>query len=177
MNFKSFFLQNEGISADAQVLYTNKRRQLKGDSPLTPKEEKEMRDKIAGEGKAPPGSRARLSESSQWDGIRGDWIPYYRTYDIEGHRVGHIAEGLSLKDVIKSTIEQGYDMFHEGLPCHECGGEGRFGSECCGEPVTDSGLCSRCKEHAEGEPCPKCKGLGHSGWRPYSPELVAEYLK
>lgn len=44
-----------------------------------------------------------------------------------------------------------------GEECENCGGTGKLGSEFCGADVTDTGLCSKCKEHAENEKCPECE--------------------
>ncbi len=52
----------------------------------------------------------------------------------------------------------GADIGNE--PCPDCDGTGSLGSECCGVPVGDDGICPKCKEHAENEKCAKCNGTG-----------------
>jgi len=44
--------------------------------------------------------------------------------------------------------------------CECCEGKGNFGSECCGEPLTDSGLCTGCGEPGELAKCDCCQGTG-----------------
>lgn len=43
--------------------------------------------------------------------------------------------------------------------CETCDGTGKLGSECCGAKV-EQGICVKCKEHADEERCPDCKGEG-----------------
>jgi len=52
---------------------------------------------------------------------------------------------------------------HKGFEkCDCCEGTGKAGSECCGEPVTDSGLCAGCGEHTKDTKCDCCDGTGET---------------
>lgn len=52
---------------------------------------------------------------------------------------------------------------HKGFEkCDCCEGTGKAGSECCGEPVTESGLCAACGEHTADTECDCCDGTGET---------------
>lgn len=52
---------------------------------------------------------------------------------------------------------------HIGLEkCSCCEGTGSAGSECCGEPLTDSGLCTACGEQTTDTECACCDGKGET---------------
>jgi hypothetical protein len=46
--------------------------------------------------------------------------------------------------------------------CECCDGTGKSNSECCGEPVTESELCTGCGEHSPLTKCDCCEGTGET---------------